>query len=248
MIADQEEAKSGRKGCEMKVIGMIGGLGPESTIDYYRRLLATHQELRPGEGAPSIIINSLDVNKGLGMVGANQFGQLTEYLVFEIGRLARAGAELGFLSANTPHIVFDEVASRSPIPLVSIVEATCAEAKRLGLKNLGLFGTRFTMQGRFYPDVFSREGVGLAVPMAEEQDYIHDKYINELIPGKFLPQTREGLLAIAARMKQQDGIQGLILGGTELPLILTDSSPAGMPFLDTTQIHVEAILEFAGRA
>jgi aspartate racemase len=229
----------------MKVIGMIGGLGPESTIDYYRRLLATHQEVRPGEGAPSIIINSLDVKKGLGMVGANQLSQLTEYLVFEIERLARAGAEFGFLSANTPHIVFDEVARRSPIPLVSIVEATCAEAKRFGLKNLGLFGTRFTMQGRFYPDVFSREGVGLTTPTADEQDYIHHKYINELIPGQFLPQTREGLLAIAARMKQQDEIQGLILGGTELPLILTDSSSAGMPFLDTTQIHVRAILAAA---
>ena len=228
----------------MKVIGMIGGLGPESTIDYYRRLLAAHQELRPGE-APSIIINSLDVNKGLGMVGANQLGQLTEYLVFEIERLARAGAELGFLSANTPHIVFDDVAQRSPIPLVSIVEATCAEAKRLGLQNLGLFGTRFTMQGWFYPEVFSRESVGLTVPTADEQDYIHHKYINELIPGQFLPQTRERLLAIAARMKQQDGILGLILGGTELPLILTDSSSLGIPFLDTTQIHVRAILEFA---
>ncbi len=229
----------------MKAIGIIGGLGPESTIDYYRRLLATHQELRPGEGAPSIIINSLDVNKGLGMVGANQLGQLTEYLVFEIERLARAGAECGLLSANTPHIVFDDVSRRSPIPLVSIVEATCAEAKRLGLTNLGLFGTRFTMQGRFYPQVFSREGVALTVPTPDEQDYIHDKYINELIPGKFLPQTRERLLAIAARMKQQDSIQGLILGGTELPLILTDSSSLGIPFLDTTQIHVLAILEQA---
>jgi aspartate racemase len=229
----------------MKVIGMIGGLGPESTIDYYRRLLATHHELRPEGGAPSIIINSLDVKKGLAMVGANQLDQLTEYLVFEIERLARAGAECGLLSANTPHIVFDEVAGRSPIPLVSIVEATCAEAKRLGLRRLGLFGTRFTMQGHFFPKVFSRQGVGLTVPTTEEQDYIHDKYINELIPGQFLPQTREGLLAIAARMKQQDGIQALILGGTELPLILTDNSSLGIPFLDTTQIHVRAILAAA---
>jgi aspartate racemase len=109
-------------------------------------------------------------------------------------------------------------------------------------KNLGLFGTLFTMQGRFYPDVFTREGVALTVPTLEEQNYIHDKYINELIPGKFLPQTRDGLLAIATRMKKENGIQGLILGGTELPLILTDNSSLGIPFLDTTQIHVDAIL------
>jgi aspartate racemase len=178
-------------------------------------------------------------------VGANKLGELTEYLLEEIERLARAGAELGLLSANTPHIVFDDVSSRSSIPLVSIVEATCAEAKRHNLKNLGLFGTRFTMQGRFYPDVFTREGVALTVPTPEEQDYIHNKYINELIPGKFLPETREGLLAIATRMKKESGIQGLILGGTELPLILTDNSPVGIPFLDTTQIHVNAVLEKA---
>jgi aspartate racemase len=229
----------------MKIIGMIGGLGPESTIDYYRRLLAAYAELRPEGSAPSIIINSLDAKKGLALVGNNQLGELTEYLVFEIARLARAGAEIGLLSANTPHIVFDEVALRSPIPLVSIVEATCAKAKSLGFKRLGLFGTRFTMQGRFYPDVFLREGVGLAVPRTDEQDYIHDKYVNQLIPGRFLPETRKGLLAIAARMRDEDGIQALILGGTELPLILTDSSPLGIPFLDTTQIHVEAILERA---
>jgi aspartate racemase len=229
----------------MKTIGIIGGLGPESTIDYYRRLLAAHEGIRPGEGAPSIIINSLDVKKGLALVGANQLDELADYLVFEIERLARAGAECGLLSANTPHIVFDEVARRSPFLLVSIVEATCATAKRLRLKKLGLFGTRFTMQGRFYPDVFSREGVGLIVPRADEQDYIHDKYVNELIPGKFLPETREKLLGIARRMKEQEGIEALILGGTELPLILTDSSPLGIPFLDTTQIHVEAILEQA---
>jgi aspartate racemase len=229
----------------MKTIGIIGGLGPESTIDYYRRLLATHRRLRPEEGAPAIVITSLDVKKGLAMIAANALDELTEYLLEELKRLARAGAECGLLSANTPHIVFDEVQRRSPFPLVSIVEATCAEAKRQALTNLGLFGTRFTMQGRFYPEVFTRESVGLTVPTVAEQNYIHDKYVNELIPGKFLPQTRDGLLAIAARMKKEDRIQGLILGGTELPLILTDSSSLGIPFLDTTQIHVNAILHQA---
>lgn len=229
----------------MKVIGMIGGIGPESTIDYYKRLLAGYDKLRPNQGLPAIIINSIDVKKALALVGANQLGDLEEYLVFEIGRLARAGAECGFLSANTPHIIFDEVARRSPIPLISIVEATCAEAKRRGLKKVGLFGTGFTMKGQFYPRIFAREGISLVVPATKEQEYIHDKYIHELISGKFLDQTREGLLAIARRMRQEEGIEALILGGTELPLILTDSSSLGIPFLDTTQIHVDAVVERA---
>lgn len=229
----------------MKIIGMIGGIGPESTIDYYRRLLDGAQKRNPGGPSLQIIINSIDLQKGLALLEANQLSELTEYIAPEVMRLRDAGAEFGFLAANSPHIVFGDIARRSPIPLVSIVEATCAEAKARGFKKLGLFGTRFTMHGCFYPDVFTRQGLELAVPTADEQDYIHDKYINELIPGKFLPETREGLLAIATRMKKQDGIQALVLGGTELPLILTDSSLLGIPFLDTTQIHVNAILERA---
>lgn len=229
----------------MKIIGMIGGIGPESTIDYYKRLLDGAQKRKPGGPAPSIIINSIDLQKGLDLLGASKLNELAEYIVPEVMRLHRAGAEFGFLAANSPHIVFDDIARRSPIPLVSIVEATCAEAKARGFKKLGLLGTRFTMHGRFYPEVFAREGIELTVPSADEQDYVHDKYINELIPGKFLPETRQGLLAAATRMKKEHGIQGLILGGTELPLILTDSSLLGIPFLDTTQIHVNAILERA---
>ena len=229
----------------MKIIGMIGGIGPESTIDYYKRLLDGAQKRNPGGPAPSIIINSIDLQKGLDLLGANKLDELTEYIVPEVIRLKNTGAEFGFLAANSPHIVFDDIARRSPIPLVSIVEATCVKAKARGFKKLGLFGTRFTMHGRFYPDTFTREGLQLTVPTADEQDYIHDKYINELIPGKFFPETRDGLLAIATRMKKEHGIQGLILGGTELPLILTDSSLLGIPFLDTMQIHVDAIL---GRA
>jgi aspartate racemase len=229
----------------MKIIGIIGGIGPESTIDYYKRLLDGAQKRNPGGPAPSIIINSIDLQKGLKLLEANQLSELAEYIVPEVMRLHGAGAEFGFLAANSPHIVFDDIARRSPIPLVSIVEATCAEAKSRGFTKLGLLGTRFTMHGRFYPDVFTREGIELTVPTADEQDYIHDKYINELIPGKFLPETRQGLVAIATRMKKENGIQGLILGGTELPLILTDNSSIGIPFLDTTQIHVNAILETA---
>jgi aspartate racemase len=229
----------------MKIIGMIGGIGPESTIDYYRRLLEGAQKRNPGGPALQIIINSIDLQKGLDLLERNQLNELTEYIAPEVVRLQSAGAEFGFLAANSPHIIFGDIARRSPIPLVSIVEATSAEAKRQQLARLGLFGTRFTMHGHFYPDVFTREGLQLTVPTADEQDCIHDKYINELIPGKFLPETRDGLLAIATRMKKDNGIEALVLGGTELPLILTDSSLLGIPFLDTTQIHVNAILERA---
>jgi aspartate racemase len=96
------------------------------------------------------------------------------------------------------------------------------------------------MQADFYPKVFSHERIALLVPEREDQDYLHEKYFSELVPGKFLPETRAGLLAIVDRMKAQSGIDGVILAGTELPLILCDAEHNGIPFLDTTKIHCEA--------
>src|SRR2546421_1976217 len=224
----------------MRTLGIIGGLGPESTIDYYGRIIALYRERTADGSYPKFIINSINMKKGLDFMDANNLAGMAEYLLEEIGRLAQAGATFGLISANTPHIVFDEVASKSPIPLISIVEATCAAAKTRKLKRLGLFGTRYTMQANFYPKVFSREGIELVVPDLEDQEYIHDKYLNELVPGKFLPETRDGLLAIVDRVKANSDIDGVILAGTELPLILRDSEHDGIAFLDTTEIHCEA--------
>jgi aspartate racemase len=175
-------------------------------------------------------------------IEANELSEVTEYLVGEVHRLARAGADFGVLAAGTPHLVFDEVSRQSTIPLISIVETACEAAKGLGLKRLGLFATRFTMQGRFYTEVFSREGMTLVSPEQEEQAYIHDKYFGELIKGLILPETREGLLRIVDRMKEHERIDGLILGGTELSLILRDEGKRGIPFLDTTRMHVRGIV------
>jgi aspartate racemase len=227
----------------MKTLGIIGGLGPESTVDYYQKIIALYRE-RTGEGRyPEFIINSINLRKGLDFMDADDLPGMADYLLEGIGKLARAGADFGLISANTPHIVFDQLEPRSPIPLISIVEATCASAKARNLKRLGLFGTRYTMRGAFYAKVFSREGIELLIPEPNDQDYIHEKYMNELIPGKFLPETRAGLLAIVDRLKAKSDIDGVILAGTELPLTLRDADHNGVPFLDTTKIHVEAAVD-----
>ena len=223
----------------MKTLGMIGGIGPESTIEYYRAIIAAYRQQKPDGSYPPIMINSIDVTKMLHLIGVNQLVEVTDYLVTEVHKLAKAGADFGLLAANTPHIVFDEIQQRSPIPLISIVSATCDAAQTLGLKKMGIFGTRFTMQKQFYPDVFSRAGIKLVVPELEEQDYIHDKYMNELLNGIILSETHERLLMIVDKLIDQQGIDGLILGGTELPLILKEEQHHGIPFLDTTRIHVK---------
>jgi aspartate racemase len=226
----------------MKTLGMIGGIGPESTIEYYRHLIAAYRAQKPDGSYPAIVVNSINMKTLLDMIEADDRVKMVEFLVGEIQKLASAGAECGLLAANTPHIVFDEIRRQSPIPMVSIVEATCERAEALGLKRPGLFGTRFTMQGDFYPRVFSQEKIALIVPQPQEQAYIHDRYMNELVKGVILPETRRQLLAIVEHMKEREHIDGLILGGTELPLILGDVTDQDIPFLDTTRIHAEAAL------
>ena len=234
----------------MKTLGIIGGLGPEATIEYYRTIIAVYRERKPDGSYPQFFINSVDLSKGVALISANDRAGITKYLLEEIQKLAKAGADFGLIAANTPHLVFDDVQKQSPIPLLSIIRAACAAAKERGLKKLGLFGTRFTMQGDFYPKVFSQEGIELVAPEPADQVYIDDKYFSELVPGIFLPETRLGLLAVVDRLKAKidppsqsygaAGIDGVILAGTELPLILREPAHNGIPFLDTTKIHVEA--------
>jgi aspartate racemase len=226
----------------MKPIGIIGGIGPESTVDYYRAMIAAYRERQPDGSYPAIVINSIDASVMLGALMRGELEQVADLLVTELERLARAGAGIALLAANSPHVVFDAVQRRSPLPLVSIVQATAAEAARLGLSTLGLFGTRSTMQGRFYQDVFASAGMTLVVPDEAEQADIHDTYMNELVKGILLPGTRARLLAIVAQMKAREGIDAVILGGTELPLLLRDPTASDIPLLDTTVIHARAIV------
>jgi aspartate racemase len=226
----------------MKTVGIIGGIAPASTIEYYRAIIASYRDRVRDGTYPPIIINSIDMKKMLDFVGANDLAGVTEYLLGEVRKLARAGAEVGFLASNTPHIVFEDIQRQSPLPLISIEEATCAATAALGLKKVGLFGTRFTMQGGFYPAVFSREKIALVTPAADDLAYIHDKYMGELVNGVFRDATREHLLNIVDGLIDRDGIEGLVLGGTELPLILTDADYRSIPFIDTTRVHVESVV------
>lgn len=227
----------------MKTVGIVGGIGPESTIAYYRSIISSYREREKNGNYPPIIINSIDINKMLGLIGAGQLAQATEYLGSEVKKLANAGADFGLLASNTPHIIFDEIQQESPIPLISIVEETCSWAVSAGLTKIGLFGTSFTMQGRFYQEVFSKQDISIVVPDLKDQDYIHEKYMSELVNGIILDETKSKLLEIVNVLKEGESIQGLILGGTELPLILQDSDDEDILFLDTTQIHVQSIVD-----
>jgi aspartate racemase len=225
----------------MPSVGIVGGLGPESTIDYYRRILSAWAETAPGT-APSIVIDSLDVQRALRLV-EHERPALVEYLLASLRRLAGAGVDFAAMTANTPHIVFDELAARSPVPLLSIVEVCAGEARRRGLRRLALLGTRFTMEAPFYPSVFSRSGLSVIAPGDADRAWLHQRYVGELLRGEFRDDTRQGVVALVGRLRDDSGIDGVVLGGTELPLLLGTPVVANVPALDTTALHVAAIVE-----
>jgi aspartate racemase len=227
----------------VNLLGIIGGIGPESTVDYYQTIVGLYRARKPDGSYPSLVINSVDMQRLRNAFELGDLAAIVAYVLPELHRLHRAGADFGLLAANTPHLVFDDLQRQSPIPLISIVAVTCDAAKARGLKRVALFGTRFTMTAPLYPDIFSKEGIVVVVPEPADQDYIHEKYLGELVNGVFLPETKAGLLAIVDRMAQQKGIDGVILGGTELPLILREPEHEGIPFLNTTAIHCAAAVE-----
>ena len=221
---------------DVRTLGIVGGIAPASTVDYYRSIIAVWRELRGDDSYPSLVINSINLTRLVELVSGNRLGELAEWLVAEVERLARAGADLGMLASNTPHIVFDEVARASSIPLLSIVEAAAEAAEGMRLRTVGLLGTRYTMQGRFYPDAFAGRGIKVVAPAPDDRTYVHDRYMDELIEDRFEDDTRRGFLAVIDRLRES-GAEAVLLAGTELPLLLRGAATA-VPVLDTTRIHV----------
>lgn len=227
----------------MTIVGLVGGIAPESTIDYYRQIIAVYRDKDREGRHPTIVITSLDLQHTIQLLNQRRYDELADTLTREVARLERAGAAFGAIASNTAHIVFDEVARRSTLPLLSIVGVTCAAAKHRGIRQPALFGTQFLMGDPLYPRVFARAGLNVLLPSSADQATIHAKYMAEFVAGVFKPETRDILIAIAKRMRDHDGADGLILGGTEIPLLLRGVDVKGLPFLDTTRLHVEAIVE-----
>lgn len=222
---------------------MVGGLGPESTVEYYQAIIAKYQE-RMGnqEVLPEFVINSINMYQVFEFIENDDLVGLTNYLVEAVETLEKSGAEFAIISANTPHIVFDQVQARVQIPLYSIVEETLGKAKQLELDKIGLIGTKFTMEHDFFKKPFTADGKELIVPTSEEQQYIHQTIVDELEKGIVNETTKKKYLAIINDMVERDQIEGVILGCTELPMIIKEKD-LEIPELNTTEIHIDRIVD-----
>ena len=227
----------------MKKIGIVGGIGPESTVDYYKMIIGAFHERQAVMGYPEILIYSIDLTALTRWVEAGELERLADWLLEKVVALHRAGAEFAVIASNTPHVVFDAIQSRSPLPMLSIVKETCKTAQQRGLKRLGLLGTRFTMESDFYNKAFADKQMTLFVPDREERELIHHRLFSEIELGIFKDSTRQELLSIVKKLIERYSIDAVILGCTELPLILTQDE-FDIPFLNTTAIHAESIVKF----
>lgn len=226
----------------MKKLGLIGGMGPQSTVPYYMNIVYGVQNRTSPDFFPNLTIESLNVFEILKMIGEERYDELTEHVLTAIRNLQNAGADFAAMTANTVPIVYDRVARRSPIPLVSIVESTAREAERCGAKRVALLGTRFTMERDFYRMPFERIGIDVVVPSEAERRYIDGKITGELEYGTVTEETRRRFVDIIGRLKADKGAEAVILGCTELPLLLDDSvSP--LPVLDTVRIHSDELVD-----
>jgi aspartate racemase len=227
----------------MKTIGIIGGLGPESTIDYYKEIIGAFNTKYVALAYPEIVVYSANINEFMRFVEAKNWSGLSEWLLEKISSLQRAGAEFAAITSNTAHVVFDQIKTKSPIPLLSIVEEACNKAQEMGLRRIGLMGTNLTMEADFYKKSFISKGMSIVIPSEKERALIHHKLFSEIELGILKDSTRDELSAIAKRMADEEKIDSLILGCTELPLILTESG-FGIPFLNTTYIHCQSIIRY----
>ncbi|MGN1132482.1 MAG: aspartate/glutamate racemase family protein [Ruminococcus sp.] len=226
----------------MKKIGLIGGTGFQSTIIYYKELNRLVNEKIGGKSFPQITVESLDLCKALKYCQNEEYDLLADYVLNALNNLAKCGVDFGALTAGTMHIIFDKIKDKSPIPLVGIPHAVCDFAIKNNYKKLGLLGTEFTMGKDFFKNVFREKGIEIFVPCPDDFQIVNHKIVNELELGIVKDETREIFVSIINKMKQQYGIEAVILGCTELPLLLNRQN-CPIPCLDALEIHTNELAE-----
>jgi aspartate racemase len=229
----------------VKKLGLVGGIGPASTMEYYKGINEGYQKslANPalcGENPP-MVIDSLNLTIAYNLVEQKNWPEFANLFIHSIRALHNAGAEIAAISANTAHIVFDDILSQSPIPVIGLVDETCKCAQNLGCKKAVIFGTAFTMSSGMYERKFAHYGIDAVIPNAEDQKIIHNILFPNMATGIVLEEDKAAILNLARKMLAEHKADALVLGCTELPLVI-QAGDLDTVLLDTTKIHIDAIL------
>lgn len=226
-----------------KRIGILGGLSPESTVSYYQFITREYVRRFGDHGYPEVVIYSVSFQRYVDWWNEDRWDSITEDMVKAARALEKAGAEVGVIATNTMHIVFDEVQQAVGIPFLNLIDATAEEVKASGFSKVGLLGTKFTMSKPFYRKRLSQHGVTALVPEESDREEVHRIINDELVSGKFLESSQEKFVEIISRLGGE-GAQGIILGCTEIPLLVSQKD-SPLPLFDTTSIHARKVLDYA---
>lgn len=228
----------------MKKIGLVGGTGPESTIMYYKELNSKIDEATDGRNMPELSIESVNFRKAWELVTTEQYKELADYLSEKVNKLAGSGAEIIALTAATMHIVFEEIENNTNISLVSIPKTVCNEVIKKGYKKVGLLGTIFTMEQDYMKKDLLQAGIDVIVPDKADRELVAKRIYEELELGIVKESTLQEFNEIIKKMQKMHEIEAIVLGCTELPLIL-NSDNCALPCLDSVAIHIEELIELA---
>jgi aspartate racemase len=229
-----------------KRIGIIGGMSPESTITYYEYITHTYTERFGDYGYPEIIIYSVSFQPYVDWPRAERWDLVAEGLSAAARKLEAAGADFFVVATNTMHIVFDEIAASVGIPGLSLLDAVRDYASARGMRTLGLLGTSFTMEKPFYQDALGESGIRVIVPDSGDRDVINNVIYDELVRGVVRDESRRHFVRVIDELASR-GAEGVILGCTEIPLLI-QAEYCDLPLLDSTRIHAEAALQYALQA
>jgi aspartate racemase len=227
----------------MKTIGLLGGLTWLSTLDYYRIMNEEVQRIKGGDEAARVVLYSVNFAVIKKLTQEGHWEQIASILSDAAQKIEGAGADCLLIGANTMHHVADAVQAVVNIPLIHIADATGQAIRQQNITKIGLLGTKYTMQFSFYPDKLSKHGIETMIPGKREMEWINKSIYEELGKGKFLPGTRKKYIDIINQLRQE-GAEGVILGCTEIP-ILINQQDTELPVFDTTRIHALAAVAFA---
>ncbi|SFN24749.1 aspartate racemase [Formivibrio citricus] len=227
----------------LKTIGLIGGMSWESTTLYYQVINREVARRMGGLHSARIHVASLNFAEIAAMQKAGQWDEMAGLLADTARKLESAGADCILIGTNTMHKVAPQVQDAIRMPLLHIADAAAEAIRAQGLKKVGLLGTRFTMEQPFYAEHLARHGIETLIPEEADRAEVHRIIFEELCQGKMLDTSRQTLLRIAENLAEQ-GAEGLILGCTELPL-LVDQQHCTLPIFDTTTLHAIAAVDFA---
>lgn len=220
----------------MQTIGILGGMAPESTVEYYRQIIEASHEHGWEKRYPRTIIHSLNFETFYEPLSAGEDEQVLEVLAGGLDSLAAAGADFALLASNTPHKYYEDLREESPLPILSIVDATAEAAVDRGFERIGVLGTLHTTEGDFYPAGFAAHDLEVCTPAEDAREWTHEKIFGELTNGVQTAETKAGLIDIVETMAKEQDIDAVALACTELPLILGESD-LPVPILNTTSLH-----------